>query len=321
MKAKVNVVQPPHESLGKAKNLSRQQALSWARAVLLAAAEPTDSPRLDAELLLCHVLSVTSASLYAWPETALNAHQWHSFGKLISQRCGGKPIAHLLGQQGFWSLDLQVNASTLIPRPETELLVEVVLGLKLPTQANVLDLGTGSGAIALALASEQPEWRITGVDQSAEAVSLARINARQCNLERVGFYQGNWAQEWVKDALVPLHCVVSNPPYIDAEDPHLSQGDVRYEPVSALVAEDQGMADINTIAQQATQILAAGGWLAFEHGYDQGLKLVKLLTQLGFHLVTTRQDYNGQDRVTFGQWLGHGPFILPLVETDQSLEN
>ena len=283
---------------------TREQALALAKQALVAGSSPTDSPRLDAELLLCHVLSVTSASLYTWPEKLLMPAQWQCYWLLVEARCLGKPIAHLIGRQGFWSLDLQVNVSTLIPRPETELLVEVVLELNLPAQASVLDLGTGSGAIALALASEQPHWHVVGVDQSAEAVSLAQINAVRCNLARVTFYQGDWAQGLVKDVHKPLHCVVSNPPYIDAQDPHLSQGDVRYEPLSALVANDHGMADINTIAQQVAQLLAVGGWLVFEHGYDQALKVAKLLTGLGFEQVVTRQDYNGQDRVTLGQWQG-----------------
>jgi len=290
--------------LNRDPNYTRQQALAWAKQQLIGAAEPTDSPRLDAELLLCHVLSVTSASLYAWPEKSVMSEQWLDFSQLVGERCLGKPVAHLLGQQGFWNLDLQVDASTLIPRPETELLVEMVLGLSLPTQASVLDLGAGSGAIALALAGEQPQWHVVGVDQSVEAVRLANINAHKCKLERVSFYQGDWAQGLVKDAHKPLHCIVSNPPYIDAEDPHLSQGDVRYEPLSALVADNHGMADINTIANQAVQLLSVGGWLAFEHGYDQGLKVASLLTCLGFDRVSTHKDYNGQDRVTLGQWLG-----------------
>jgi release factor glutamine methyltransferase len=301
MKAKLDVSEP------LASSYTREQALTLAKQALVAASSPTDSPRLDAELLLCHVLSVTSASLYTWPEQLLMPAQWQCYWLLVQARGLGKPIAHLIGRQGFWSLDLQVNESTLIPRPETELLVEVVLELNLPAQASVLDLGTGTGAIALALASEQPQWQVVGVDQSAEAVSLAQLNALRCNLPQVTFYQGDWAQGFVKDVRQPLHCVVSNPPYIDAQDPHLSQGDVRYEPLSALVANDHGMADINTIAQQAVQLLAVGGWLAFEHGYDQGLKVAKLLTRLGFERVVIRQDYNNQDRVTLGQWQGQKP--------------
>lgn len=283
---------------------TRQQALAWAQATLASAPQPTHSEALDAQLLLCEVLSVTHASLYAWPKKPLTPQQWQRFELLIQERCLGKPVAYLLGSQGFWSLDLTVDASTLIPRPETELLVEVVLALNLPHCARVVDLGTGCGAIALALASEKPHWHLTGVDQSLLAVNLAKVNALKCNLERVSFYQGNWAQGWVKEAHNPLHCMVSNPPYIDAQDPHLSQGDVRYEPLSALVADKHGMADIEAIAAQAAALLAAHGWLAFEHGYDQGAKVAKLLTRLGFNQVTQRQDYNGQDRVTFGQWPG-----------------
>ena len=283
---------------------TREQVLTLAKRELAAATSPSDSARLDAELLLCHVLSVSSASLYAWPDKRLTASQWQGFWCLVQDRCLGKPIAYLLGRQGFWTLDLQVNVSTLIPRPETELLVEAVLNLDLPTQTRVVDLGSGSGAIALALASERPQWSVVGIDQSPEAVSLARINASTCHLERVKFYQGDWAQGLVKDANKPLHCVVSNPPYIGAEDPHLQQGDVRHEPLSALVAGDDGMADINIIAQQAAQLLAMGGWLALEHGYDQGLKVSQLLTRIGFHGVATSHDYNGHDRVTFGQWQG-----------------
>jgi release factor glutamine methyltransferase len=280
---------------------NRGDALAWAQAQLKAAGVD-DSPKLDAELLLCHGLSCTAASLYAWPEKPLTQPQWHTFSEQVLQRSQGQPIAHLLGRQGFWSLDLQVDASTLIPRPETELLVEVVLGLDLPSTAVVLDLGTGSGAIALALASERPQWHILGLDQSPAAIALAQKNAQTCQLPQVEFRLGNWAADMLKNPQQPINCIVSNPPYIDANDPHLNQGDVRYEPLTALVADDHGMADIKVIAQQAAGLLVAKGWLAFEHGYDQAELVQQLLHRLGYTFIDTQQDYNGQDRVTLGQW-------------------
>ncbi len=282
---------------------TRQHALDWAKSTFSKATQPTPSPDLDAQLLLCKVLNVTNASLYAWPEKLLTIEQWQAFEALVQERFLGKPVAHLLGSQGFWSLDLQVDSSTLIPRPETEVLVELVLELNLPRCARVVDLGTGSGAIALALACEKPHWHIVGVDQSLAAVNLAKANGLSLSLGHVQFAQNDWACGWVKDAAKPVHCIVSNPPYIDAQDPHLNQGDVRYEPLSALVADNHGMADIEVIAQQATQLLELGGWLAFEHGYDQGEKVARLLIHLGFNDVITHRDYNGQDRVTMGQWL------------------
>ena len=282
---------------------TRAQALNWAKVYLAQATQPTDTPLLDAQLLLCKVLSISKASLFAWTDEPLSERQSKDFEALITQRFEGAPVAHLLGEQGFWSLDLNVDASTLIPRPETELLVEAVLELDLPAEALVIDLGTGTGAIALALASERPRWNLVGIDKSAEAVLLARTNAIKNNLSKVRFETGDWANAWQKNAHKPIHCIVSNPPYIDPSDPHLKQGDVRFEPLSALISDKQGMADIEIIAAQATTLLADQGWLAFEHGYDQGAAVAELLVSLGFNSVTTLKDYNDQDRVTFGKWL------------------
>lgn len=261
-----------------------------------------DSPRLDAELLLSHVSGLSRTSFRAWPEREVPAEQAESFERLVLERIQGKPIAHLLGHQEFWSLPLQVSPSTLIPRPDTECLVEAALTLPVPESAQVLDLGTGTGAIALALASERRDWQLSACDVVEEAVELARSNARELGLP-VQVHQSSWFA-----SLPPgrFDLIVSNPPYIAADDHHLGEGDVRFEPASALVSGQDGLDDIRLIVNQAPQWLNNGGWLLVEHGYDQADAVQALFTARGFAAVESRKDYGNRERMTLGQWPAEG---------------
>lgn len=271
------------------------QALAWAKSQL----GESESPDLDARLLLAHCLEKPRVYLHTWPERILSDAQWRQFQALLGARVAGHPIAHLLGYRDFWSLRLSVNAHTLIPRPETELLVETALELCAKAQARVLDLGTGTGAIALALATERPTWQIVGVDVKAEAVALASENARRHQLDNVRFCQSHWF-----DAIdqTGFDLIVSNPPYVDPASPFLTQGDVRFEPKSALVADDAGMADLLHIIAHAPRYLADDAHLLLEHGYDQGDKVRAILQQHGYSPVCTMQDLAGHERVSYGQW-------------------
>lgn len=256
------------------------------------------TPRLDIEVLLCHVLEKPRSFLFAWPDEVLTEQQEVIFSALLERRKQGEPVAHLTCVREFWSLPLQVNSSTLIPRPDTELLVEVALQLPLPERASVVDLGTGTGAIALALASEKPLWKITATDLQIDAVALAERNRAALGLGNVSVLQSNWFEN-LADQKFDL--IVSNPPYIDPLDPHLSQGDVRFEPRTALIAVNNGLADIEVIASGAVHKLNAGGWLVVEHGYDQGEAVRKIFSESGFDSVETHQDLAGNDRITLGR--------------------
>jgi release factor glutamine methyltransferase len=264
----------------------------------------SDTPRLDTELLLAHVLDVDRAWLKTWPEHELREDQIALFDRFFSRRLNGEPIAFITGIQGFWTLDLKVTTDTLIPRPETELLVELALQLDLPADARVLDLGTGTGAIALALASEKPLWQITGVDSEPAAVKLAEINRQYCQLDNVAVYQSDWfSQVPVVGRASKYHLVVSNPPYIEIDDPHLSQGDVRFEPASALVSGVDGLDDLREVIGLSGQYLELSGWLLVEHGYHQGESVRALFKQSGFTRIETKIDFNSLDRVTLGCWV------------------
>ncbi|UAB69617.1 peptide chain release factor N(5)-glutamine methyltransferase [Vibrio sp. SCSIO 43132] len=260
----------------------------------------SESPSLDAAVLLCHALDKPRSYLLTWPEKLLTPEQDKDFVSLLERRQNGEPVAYIVGEREFWSLPLKVSPSTLIPRPDTERLVELALEKIPSTSGSVLDLGTGTGAIALAIASELPSHNIVGVDIREEAKTLATENAQQLNLRNASFLQGSWfspVSEGTKFA-----CIVSNPPYIDACDPHLKQGDVRFEPLSALVADEKGMADLSYIATHAKSYLEQDGWLLMEHGYEQGKAVRDVLESLGYSDIATEKDYAGNDRVTLGRY-------------------
>jgi release factor glutamine methyltransferase len=257
------------------------------------------TPRLDAELLLANILGKSRSYLHTWPERELDAAQLERYQAAIARRQAGEPVAYILGQQGFWSLELEVAAHTLIPRPDTELLVETVLTLLPATPAALLDLGTGTGAIALALASERPAWRLTGVDRVAEAVALAERNRLRLKLINAAFVESHWFSALAGQR---YQLIVSNPPYIAADDRHLAEGDVRFEPSSALVAGADGLDDIRLIIEQAPGYLDAGGWLLLEHGFDQAGTVRELLCERGFIAVESRRDLAGHERISLGRF-------------------
>jgi release factor glutamine methyltransferase len=259
--------------------------------------------RLEAELLLAHVLGVNRAWFFAHADDTLDLTMTERFTGLVQRRAAGEPVAYITGTRDFWSMTLEVTPATLIPRPDTERLVELALE-RLPQGASVVDLGTGSGAIALALAKERPDLSVTAVDTSLAALEVARRNADHLGLTRVRFLAGDW--------LTPLagerfDLIVSNPPYIEADDPHLDQGDLRFEPASALASGDDGLDDIRRIASGATDHLRPGGWLLVEHGWNQGEAACAVLTSCGLLDVFTAQDLEDRDRVSGGRWAPGAP--------------
>ncbi|TNF32815.1 MAG: peptide chain release factor N(5)-glutamine methyltransferase [Gammaproteobacteria bacterium] len=262
-------------------------------------AAASDSPRLDAEILLCHVLQKPRSYLLAWPEREPDAEQAAAFQSLIEQRQTGIPIAHLTGYREFWSLLFKVTPDTLIPRPETELLVEQVLD-QFPGDADIalLDLGTGSGAIALAIASERPRWRIVASDTSAAALAIAQDNAQRLGIHNVEFRQGHWLDCVKAGELFDI--IVSNPPYIAEQDAHLQQGDVRFDPITALSSGADGLDDIRIIVHDSREHLRPGGSLLIEHGYDQQQEIQHIFSQNGYDNILQRRDMANNPRTTCG---------------------
>ncbi len=263
--------------------------------------DSSESATLDAEVLLCFVLNKTRSYCRAWCDELIQAEQLAQFYALLAQRQQGIPIAYLVGKREFWSRDFYVTPDVLIPRPDTELLIELSLGL-LAEQPNsqIIDLGTGSGIIAVTLAAECPQLRVSAADISPAALAIARQNAKQYNVN-VAFYLSDWFADVPKNQ---FDLVISNPPYIASHDRHLQQGDVRFEPRHALVAAEQGLRDIEQIADTARAYLAFAGHLLIEHGYDQAEQVQAIFNALGYHGVQTYNDLAGQPRVTYGQWYG-----------------
>lgn len=257
--------------------------------------------RLDAEVLLGHVLGRERSWLYTWNDHSVEGFSRARFAALVAARAAGEPVAYLTGEREFWGLTLGTQASTLIPRPDTECLVEAALALMPATVQRVLDLGTGSGAIALALASERPAWRVSGVDRVAEAVALASGNARWLGIANADFRISDWFSA-LDDQRFAL--IVANPPYLADDDPHLARGDVRFEPRSALVAGDGGLADLRYLIDAAHGYLTADGWLLLEHGMAQGEAVREALHRAGYVDVATRVDLAGLARVSLGRRAG-----------------
>lgn len=271
-----------------------QQALAWAKSQLAS----SDSAALDARVLLAFMLDTTQAWLLTWPDKMLSEAQFERFRQLIAQRAEGRPVAHITGYRDFWSLTLEVSPTTLIPRPDTEILVEQALMCLPAVDANVLDLGTGTGAVALAIASECASAQVTGVDIVADAVALAKDNARRNAISNATFLQSNWFDAVQGEQ---FSVIVSNPPYVETRSPYLSQGDVRFEPASALTSGHDGLDDIRKIICQARGFLNAEGWLLLEHGFDQGEAIQALMRNNKYEDIATICDLAGHPRVTLGR--------------------
>lgn len=262
---------------------------------------PGEEARLEAELLLAHALQRPRSWFYAHAGDVLDPGEAQAFDQLLRRRDHGEPVAQIVGHRGFWSLDLAVTPDTLIPRAETELLVEMALEHLPPEQmGQVLDLGTGTGAVALAIASERPLVDVTAVDVSQAALDVAQSNAQDTGLP-LRLLLGNWFEPVAGEV---FRMIVSNPPYIAENDPHLQQGDLRFEPRSALASGPDGLDAIRRIVAGAPAHLLPEGWLLIEHGHDQGAPVRALFTAAGFLRVTTARDLEGRERVTLGRHAG-----------------
>jgi len=259
-----------------------------------------DNAMFEAEVLLAHTLEKNRTYLHTWPERALSETELATFKQLVTRRCKGEPSAYITGEQEFWSLSLKVTPATLIPRPETELLVELALEhIPADTTCHIADLGTGSGAIALALASERPQSKIVAVDFSADALAVAEHNRAQHSLNNLTLMQGDWLAPLTEQT---FQVIVSNPPYIREDDRHLNEGDLPFEPRSALVAIDNGLDDIRIIIDHSRAQLTDDGWLLIEHGYDQSDDVAQLFEQHGYHNITAHHDLSKQPRVVCAQY-------------------
>jgi release factor glutamine methyltransferase len=258
----------------------------------------SQSPRLDAEVMLAHILNVPRSYLYAHFSDVLSAEVQTQFEVLLSRRLSGEPIAYLLGHKEFWSMELIVTPDTLIPRPETEVLVELALA-KLPAGQvqRVADLGTGSGAIALAIAKSRPHWEILAVDESPAALAVAEQNAKNHQITNITFHRGHWCKAL---PLEPVHAIISNPPYLKEDDPHLRDDGVKYEPKCALVAGKDGLAALTEIINHAYDHIWFGGFIMLEHGAGQRAAVVALMENAGYTGLQYYSDSAGIERVVIG---------------------
>lgn len=257
----------------------------------------SESARLDAELLLARVLGRDRTWLFTWPDREVDQAPEIAFRSLLDERIAGKPVAWLLGEREFHGHLFRVTPDTLIPRPDSELLVETTLRLLPETTQRLADLGTGTGAVGISLALARPAWRLILTDIHAETLTVAQENAARLGATQVQCR----LSDWLEQVPAELDAIVSNPPYVAEQDPHLQQGDVRFEPRRALVAGSDGLDAIRVIVMQAPEKLRPGGLLALEHGYDQGEAVRALLGAAGFRAPVTEQDLAGRDRVTHGR--------------------
>lgn len=255
------------------------------------------SPRLDTEVLLCHAVQRDRTWLYTWGDRQAEPWVRARFEALLAARANGRPVAYLTGEREFWGLTLMTSPATLIPRPDSERLVEAALQYGQATEGELLDLGTGTGAIALAFAHERPAWRVLGIDREPAAVTLAIANAERLQVANARFQVSDWFAA-LKGERFTL--ITANPPYLADDDPHLAKGDVRFEPRSALVAGDAGMADLTLLIDRARKHLLPGGWLLLEHGMQQGEAVRERLRAAGYQCVATLNDFGGRERVSLG---------------------
>ncbi len=257
----------------------------------------SDSPLLDAQLMLAHILNKDRSYLMAWPEAIPTQQECDLFNQFLQQRIEAIPVAYILGYKEFWSMPFKVTPDVLIPRPETELLVEQVLKLVSDvSNPQILELGTGSGAIAIALEKELPNAQIIATDFSTKALTIAKTNAKALSINQLNFIQSDWFSDIPNSQ---FNIIVSNPPYIEQHDPHL-KGEIRFEPIQALTSGDDGLDDIRIIVKNSVGYLKPGGTLLIEHGFDQGNKVSGLMKESGFIKCQTLSDYSQNDRITLG---------------------
>jgi release factor glutamine methyltransferase len=279
-----------------ATNLTTSELLSAAAHALAGA---SDTPELDAQVLLAHALGSRRARLISHADEERSEAERAAYARLIAKRASGEPIAYIVGFKEFWSLRLAVSRAVLVPRPETEILVERALKLSTTAAARALDLGTGAGGIALALAHERPNWQVTATDVSEAALAMARVNALALYLPQVEFLHGSWFDPLPGRA---FDLILSNPPYIAQDDPALKERALRYEPRSALTPGDDGLEDLRRIIRASPAHLVRGGWLLLEHGATQGGAVARELVVRGFRHVRSQRDLAGHERMTEAQW-------------------